>query len=337
MLPMMFATRKLDGEDPQIIFLLRCAYGTVQTVILLITIYVYLKATELAKQNSGKRLIYVPPPPQPFPDPNGTKKRYKQVRYGEHLVTVARSLIGSTFFGTCLTLGLHMWKGMVVGLAMQSVMGPFNLFENALAKAILLGGMDGRIFNEKKKHELADDDEVVDNDGNVVQLLRNVNLEELLLDTWDDGAQADTSGLMAALNKTNVNMKTKDNGWTPVMILAAIKVPETEANLHKLKSLGANPKITDSEGWNALHWTAYHGSVEGARYLVSKDGFAVTTDKGGNLHKAKDKDGKFPMEHAKAGGYDDVVAIIEGSDESASEVVVAEKETVNADGLRKRK
>ena len=225
---------------------------------------------------------------------------------------------------------------MVVGLAMQSVMGPFNLFENALAKAILLGGMDGRIFNEKKKHELTDEDEVVDNDGNVVQLLRNVNLEELLLDTWDDGAQADTAGLMAALNKTNVNMKTKDNGWTPLMILAAIKVPETEANMRKLKALGANPKITDSEGWNALHWTAYHGSVEGARYLVSKDGFAVTTDKGGNLHKAKDKDGKNPVEHAIAGGYDDVAAIIEGTGESASEVVVAEKETVNAD-LRKRK
>ena len=64
MLPLMFATRKLDGEDPQIIFLLRCAYGTVQSIILLITIYVYKKATELAKQNTGKRIIYVPPPPQ---------------------------------------------------------------------------------------------------------------------------------------------------------------------------------------------------------------------------------------------------------------------------------
>ena len=257
------------------------------------------------------------------------------MKYGEHLVTVARGLVGSTFFGTCLTVGLHMWKGMVVGLAMQSVMGPFNLLENALAKAILLGGLDGRIFNEKKKHELTDDDEVVDNDGNVVQLLRNVNLEEILLDTWD--GQTDTSGLMAALNKNNVNMKTKENGWTPLMLLAAIKVPETEANLRKLKSLGANPKITDNEGWNALHWSAYHGSAEGARYLVSKGGFAATTDKGGNLHKAKDKDGKVPAEHAKAGGYDNVVAIIEGIDESASEVVVAEKQTVNDEGLRKRK
>jgi len=324
MLPLMFATRKLNGEDPQIIFLLRCAYGTVQTIILLVTIFVYMKAKKLATKNTGKRVIYVPPPPQPFADPNDTKKRYKQVVYGEHLVTTARGLIGSTFFGICMTVGLHMWKGMVVGLAMQSVMGPFNLFENALAKAILLGQTEGRIFDEKKQHELGTEDEVVDKDGNVVTIRKKVDLEELLLDTWDDGVNADTSALMAALNKKNINSKTKKNGWTPIMIIAAIKVPETAANMKLMKERGADPAITDSEGWNALHWAAYHGSTEGALYLVSKDGYAVTTDKGGNLHKAKDNDGKDPLEHAKAGGFDGVSDAIKRSLHGEDDVVVAE-------------
>jgi hypothetical protein len=64
MLPVMLAARKLDGEDPQIVFLLRCLYGAVQTVAILIVLFVYTKAAAAAADPVNNVKIYVPPPPQ---------------------------------------------------------------------------------------------------------------------------------------------------------------------------------------------------------------------------------------------------------------------------------
>ena len=63
MLPLVFAARKIDGEDPQIIFYLRIAYFSVQTLIVLYTIYTYLQAT-LAAKGKETMVIYVPPAAQ---------------------------------------------------------------------------------------------------------------------------------------------------------------------------------------------------------------------------------------------------------------------------------
>lgn len=65
MVPVMLAARKLDGEDPEIVFLLRCVYGAVQAVAILFVLFTYVKATAAANDtgNAGIK-IYVPPPPQ---------------------------------------------------------------------------------------------------------------------------------------------------------------------------------------------------------------------------------------------------------------------------------
>ena len=39
-----------------------------------------------------------------------------------------------------MTVGLHYYKGMIVGLAIQSIMTPFNLAENALVSALIFKG-----------------------------------------------------------------------------------------------------------------------------------------------------------------------------------------------------
>ena len=65
MLPVMLAARKLDGEDPDIIFLLRCVYGAVQSVSLLFVLFTYFKASAAAGQPGVAGVkIYVSPPPQ---------------------------------------------------------------------------------------------------------------------------------------------------------------------------------------------------------------------------------------------------------------------------------
>lgn len=63
MLPVMFAARKLDGEDPQQVFLLRVAYGIVQAICAGLVIYTYIKASKISSEGKGS-IVYVPPPPQ---------------------------------------------------------------------------------------------------------------------------------------------------------------------------------------------------------------------------------------------------------------------------------
>ena len=63
MLPLMYAVRKLDGEDPNIVFMLRCSYGAVQALILLAVLYIYMVATKLSKSKLKDEEIYVAPPP----------------------------------------------------------------------------------------------------------------------------------------------------------------------------------------------------------------------------------------------------------------------------------
>jgi len=60
MLPVMLAARKLDGEDPATVQMVRIAYGTIQTICILAVAWTYLKASSIKNPTT----IYVPPPPQ---------------------------------------------------------------------------------------------------------------------------------------------------------------------------------------------------------------------------------------------------------------------------------
>ena len=240
---------------------------------------------------------------------------------------------------------------MVVGLAMQAIMGPLNLAENPLVKALFLGSgsisPDDKLFDEKSANELTADDEVVDQSGSPLVRNRNSNknnakssskansssgggagdnnnkkmmsLEEVMLDTWDSGDKADISNLMSALTEQNCNHQTKEDQWTPLMILAGLgQIKGTASAIRQAIKLGANPAITDKDGWNALHWAAFHGSPEAARELAK--------DK--SLLETSDKEGLTPLETARKEENKDVVKELE----EAEELVVASEE-----GPRKRK
>ena len=60
----MLAARKLDGEDPNVVFLLRCLYGGVQAIAVLVVLFIYTRASAAAKDKRNNVKIYVPPPPQ---------------------------------------------------------------------------------------------------------------------------------------------------------------------------------------------------------------------------------------------------------------------------------
>lgn len=66
MIPVMLAARKIDAEDPKVIYFLRIAYGSVQTLCALVVIYTYIQASALGSASSTKsnadknKVVYVP-------------------------------------------------------------------------------------------------------------------------------------------------------------------------------------------------------------------------------------------------------------------------------------
>jgi len=353
MVPVMLAARKLDAEDPNTVHWLRIAYGSMQSICLLVVLYTFLKASSL-KEGGTSDIVYVPAAPTPFEAPDA-KKKYTQVEYRTYIISTARSLLGSTVFGIAMSVGLHIYKGMAMGLAIQTIMGPLNLVENPLVKALLFGNgfvRDDKIFEEKSITELTDDDEVVDESGNPVSKQALVSasngavkdvkkktisqedvFEELVLDTWDAGSNADIAAFVSAITEQNCNSRTKENGWTPLMILSGLTTTNTKSDnddegsivsaIKHVIAVGGNPAITDGEGWNALHWAAFHGSLSAAKVLYEQDQ---------SLLKTKDKEGKLPLEMALSEGNKDVATYLE-------EVAAAAKNDTdnNKEGLRKRK
>jgi len=347
LLPVMFAARKLDGEDPKTVFLIRCTYFSVQAIMVFLVIYLYSQSKKVFNSKYKDVSIYIPSPPQPFSEKNA-KPQYKKVKLGEHVMSIARSLLASTFFGFVLTTGLHFYKGVIIGLSMQTIMSPFNLFENVLTKAFLFNSTLKRldlkelkhIFGAKLREELTNHDEVVDERGEIVAIEKSFDagkdkmqkkcFEDILLDTWDEGSKANMKPFLDSVERKNVNTKLSDSGWTPIMIIAAIGVKETVNILEKLKNLGANPGIVDGEGWNALHWAAFHSSVDGAKFLLCTSGFDGVTL---GLNLTKNKEGKTPLDLATDENNFDVVKVIE----DAISLRVKSKNSTDQCGLRKRK
>jgi len=201
-----------------------------------------------------------------------------------------------------------------MGLAIQTVMAPLNLWENALVKAVLSRGISGlkpenSIFDEKKLTDLTADDEIVDEHGNSV--VRNASaaiqsskksLEDIMLDTWDRGTKADLAPLLAALNKANVNTQSSADQWTSLMIIAGLNCPGNVSAIQKVRDeLNADVTITDKDGWNCLHWAAFHNSLSAATELQNETALLSVTD----------KDGKTPAQTARGEGNDAVAEVLE--------------------------
>ena len=266
-----------------------------------------------------------------------------------------------------------MWKGMIVGLAIQSVMAPFNLYENPLIQTVLLrGGLSGlkekRIFGEKIREEMTGDDNVTDEQGNTIVLKNACNeskksndskksFEDIVLDTWDLGDDADITSFMSAMTKGNINNVTKENAWSPIMVLSGLGAAGVGDALKRMKDLGANPEIVDKEGWNALHWVsigilhciialypsynltnhsfhaafqaAFHGSAEAASIILDEKGYNGIAL---GLHNVADKEGKTPMDLAKEENNQDVAKLIQSAADSNETTL-----TGATDGMRKRK
>jgi len=357
MVPLMLAARKLDAEDLKTVAILRASYSVVQVAIVICVIIFLIKSHQLKDTKEGQKVVYSPAAAQPLAglDPNA-KKKYTETTFGAMLYSSATSLAASTFFGILLTVGLHFYRGIVMGLSMQCIMGPLTLYESPLTKFFFFG--ETKSFNEKSKEELTPEDEVVDSEGNPVKLekkeepmkedtvVRTVEppeidstcaseidkkFEDQLLDVWDRGSDADVTPLVEALTKSNVNYRTSENMWSPLMILCGLSIDETREVISQMITLGADAELVDGEGWNALHWAAFHGNLKALDMLLSEgdDGFDGVKL---GLHLVKDKDGKIPLDLARAEENYEVADILE-----KLEYVVDHEYKEQDEGIRKRK
>jgi hypothetical protein len=53
MVPLMLAARKIDSEDPATIYYLRLAYGSIQSIIVVIVLYTYIQASAYLSSSSA--------------------------------------------------------------------------------------------------------------------------------------------------------------------------------------------------------------------------------------------------------------------------------------------
>lgn len=315
MLPVMFYARSLDGEDPNIVLMLRCSYGLATVLTAAVVMYIRLKMQAEAKDTGT---IYVPKAPGMFEPPDGPKK-YTKSNLDKLQNEKLQELIQSSGMSVLMTVGLHYYKGMVIGLAMQSVMGPFGLYENPLVQKYIFGSKkDGRYFSEKKPSEITDEDSIVEMVGMEEKVIKagkgsgltdsvsgtdkknddakpaaieenkggKKSFEDVLLDTWDMAAEANLPALTKVLTRGNVNNTTLENKWTPLMVICGLKgAAGVSSAVAECAKLGADEAAVDVEGWTALHWAAFHGSADAARALC--DNFDIE-----EIKEIKDKEGK---------------------------------------------
>jgi ankyrin repeat protein len=215
---------------------------------------------------------------------------------------------------------------MVMGLAIQTIMGPVTLVENALVRTVLAKGSaaltpESAIFDETTTldESAASDCEIVDEQGNPVVRRSSANnnnkaiqannatgseksLEDILLDTWDQGVHANLKPLLSAITEQNVNYQTSGDHWTALMIVSGLNCPGAADAIQQLRTkYKADVSLTDKDGWTALHWAAFHNSEIAAQELRNESA----------LLSVKDKDGKTPAETARAEGNGTIVALLQ--------------------------
>ena len=221
---------------------------------------------------------------------------------------------------------------MIMGLAIQAVMGPFNMWENVVVRTLLLRGtkvfsvqQESRIFDEKLSLQELDPstDEAVDEQGNPIVIRNSKNaisngkattatnkavtttpktLEDVMLDTWDQGANASLVELLSLLNSKNINTSTTEDGWTSLMIASGLKCKnDVSAIRTMIQDYKADIMMTDNDGWTCLHWAAFHNSLSAATELYHQSALLTVAD----------KEGKSPLDIAIAENNTAIVDLLQ--------------------------
>ena len=91
------------------------------------------------------------------------------------------------------------------------------------------------------------------------------------------------------------------------MVLAGMPIDTCSLIQQLLKQKKIQVELTDNDGWNALHWCAYHNSPESAKVILS----TISKSQLQVLCAQSSEDGKSPLEVAHEQNNDTMVTILE--------------------------
>ncbi|KAF0689776.1 Aste57867_18795 [Aphanomyces stellatus] len=324
MLPMMFLMGKIDFENKLILNSARIAFFSVQVISILLGLY----AKSKIEAKPDNRKIFVPTPKSPL-DTSTENSPLTETTYHAHELAKVKEFIQQTAIGACISSFIHIQFGVNQVVVIQSVMGPLNLFDNAILKKHVFGIGGPRYWDEKLEGEPLDAQphpDAIDAPADAVAAPKKKggkksaaapSFGDAIKHAWDMGVEADFDKLVSLLKTDAEGIKTKTtDGWTALMVACGSPI-DTEDVIKQLVTLGCPVRAADNDGWTALHWCAFHGCPEAAQVLLA----AVSKDDAAFLVAAKDSQGRTPLEVA--------------SEESNGDV--AEVLTASGDGLRQRK
>jgi hypothetical protein len=160
MIPAMLYARTLDSEDANTVFILRAAYGVVQVLCLLAVVYARFVAQ--SSTTGGAMKVWIPGAKGMFDLPTSPKKYTSKASLSGAFSDKIEEAIRSMGMSVLMTCGLHYYKGMVMGLGIQVVMGPFGVWENAVVMHYIKQGLGmggkGSVEDSKLLGEIMDKD-----------------------------------------------------------------------------------------------------------------------------------------------------------------------------------
>jgi hypothetical protein len=137
--------------------------------------------------------------------------------------------------------------------------------------------------------------------------------ENILLDTWDGGVQANLDPLLLAVTVDNVNLATSKAGWTALMVVCGLPktVPSSVSPATVIDTLitelHANVRATDVDGWNCFHWAMFHGHRAALPQLVKSINDETIVKE---CCKLPDREGKTPLDIARQEGFGDLISLL---------------------------
>ncbi|CAM9138943.1 unnamed protein product [Chrysoparadoxa australica] len=216
-------------------------------------------------RGSAKALMGVSPAPDCL--------RYEQTTYFQYEMEQALDSFRTHGLAAAVTTVVHFAMGVNPILLLQLFLTPYNLMDNGLVRKWMIG-CDGntRVWGEKFAGEVPEDRIQAYEDGPIGRELQPVidmakDLEDKVLDAWDDGSKGNLRLAVEAVGPISVNSQTIKNRWSLLMVACALP-QTTEEELSHLMDLGASVNLVDDEGWTALHWGAQHGRDEAVTIVV---------------------------------------------------------------------
>lgn len=313
MLPMMWLMGKINFEEGNILFYARIAFFTAQFLQAAVALYIKMQVETKADKQT-KMLVpeaqapsfsFTPPENAPVSVPMNETTMYT------HESAKVKELLTQCAMGACISSFIHFKFGVNQVVVIQSVMIPFNLFDQPLFKKYIR--RCERVWDEQTPGEVAQAKKIkAQVSKSLPKSDSNESFEPVLdakgaiVNAWDHPT-LENATLLFQMVKDSPNVVSPDDGWTALMVLAGVPMDTCSLIQQLLKLEKTQVELTDNDGWNVLHWCAYHNSPESAKVILA----TISKAKLKLLCSQASEDGKSPLEVAQEQKNDTMVTILE--------------------------